>query len=108
MNCMLKTAYHQIAMSCAINRCAINGVSGKMAPPDRSIDRSIARSIARAIVFSLARSLDKFSRNSSRRCDRDGAKIVKIGAILAIFRPFEVGVEKITCRQDYRDVIILY
>ena len=34
---------------------------------------------------------ENFPKNRSRRCDRFGPKIVKIGAILAIFWPFEVG-----------------
>ena len=32
---------------------------------------------------------ENFSKNRSRRRDRFGPKIVKIGAILAIFRPFK-------------------
>ena len=40
-------------------------------------------------VCSLARSFENFSKNSSRRRDRFGPKIVQFRAILAIFRPFE-------------------
>ena len=35
------------------------------------------------------RSFEQFSKNRSRRCDDFGPKIVKIGAILAIFRPLK-------------------
>ena len=63
-----------------------NGVSEKLAP---RISRSIARLIARSFVCSLARSRKKKSKNSLRRHDRFGPKIVKIGAILAIFWPFK-------------------
>ena len=40
-------------------------------------------------TFGSFRSFDFFSSNSLRRCDFFGPKIVKIRAILAIFRPFE-------------------
>ena len=72
-----------------------NDVSEILAPRNLSIDRSIARSIARLFVFSFARSPENFSKNSLRRRDQFGPKIVKIGAILAIFRPFGVGGAKI-------------
>ena len=39
--------------------------------------------------FRSFRSFDFFSKNRSRRDDSFGPKIVEIGAILAIFRPFE-------------------
>ena len=40
-------------------------------------------------VCLLARSFEHISKNSSRRCDRFGPKIIQFRAILAIFRPFE-------------------
>ena len=40
----------------------------------------------RFFVFVFVR---KFSKNRSRRCDDFGQKLVKIRAILAIFRPFK-------------------
>ena len=42
-----------------------------------------------SFVCSFFRSFDKFSKDRSRRCDDFGPKIVKIGAILAIFRPLK-------------------
>ena len=42
-----------------------------------------------SFVCSFARSFENFSNFSSRRRDRFGPKIVKVRAILAIFRPFE-------------------
>ena len=40
-------------------------------------------------IFRALRSFEIFSKNRSRRDDSFGPKIVKIRAILAIFRPFE-------------------
>ena len=50
----------------------------------------MARSLVR-LFCSLARSREQFSKNSLRRRDRFGPKIIKIGAIVAIFRPLEVS-----------------
>ena len=46
--------------------------------------------------FRSFRSSEKNSKNRSRRDDSFGPKIVEIGAILAIFRPFEFFQKKIT------------
>ena len=43
----------------------------------------------RSFVCPFFRSFEKFSKNRPRRCDDLGPKIVKIGAILAIFRPIK-------------------
>ena len=56
-------------------------------------------------TFRSVRSLQFFSRNRSCRCDSIGPKIVKIGAILAIFWPFEVGGANFYWSQLFRDVV---
>mgnify|MGYP000751084504 CR=1 FL=1 len=55
------------------------------------LDDAIFRSFLRffcSFVHFFVRSIF-FSKNRSRRCDDFGPKIVKIGAILAIFQPFK-------------------
>ena len=46
--------------------------------------------------FRSFRSFENFSKNRLRRDDSFGPKIVEIGAILAIFRPFEIFQKKLS------------
>ena len=64
--------------------------------PIRSFVRSLARSLAGALVAKIFRRRENFGdteileKKSLGRCDRFRPRIVEIGAILAIFEPFEI------------------
>ena len=74
-------------------------LNGSAMPPTpirsfvRSFARSLARWRARRENFSSTRKFrrrENFGKKSLGRCDRFRPRIVEIGAILAIFEPFEI------------------
>ena len=84
-------------------------LNGSAMPPTpirsfvRSFARSLARWRARRENFSSTRKFrrrENFGKKSLGRCDRFRPRIVEIGAILAIFEPFEI--RKFSVLRTYR------
>ena len=91
------------AIVTAPHRPSSNGGSVILSPQNRATTTMMATTAATTAATTTRRwrrrSFERFSKNRSRRCDSFGPKIVKIRAILAIFRPFEVP-------NDFQETVI--
>ena len=81
-------ALHYLTRLSILSGCG--GFSGSAMPPTPTHSRNFSTFSRSRSTFSSRTARQIFSKSRSGRRDRFGQKIVKIGAILAIFGPFEI------------------